>query len=183
MAKNHQSKQRNLKRIAITGPESTGKSRLSEQLAAHYDTFWVREFAREYLAQIDRPYVFDDIKEIAKGQYIEENKVVRKALIQNKNLIFCDTDFLVLHIWCMKKYGKCDPYIETKLTEHRYDLYLLCDKDLPWEFDPLRENPDERELLFSMYKSVLEELQLPYKVVTGKGEQRLMNAVEFVDNC
>lgn len=171
-----------MKRIAITGPESTGKSWLSENLAGHYDTFWVNEFAREYLAIIHMPYVFEDLKEIAKGQYIEENKTVRKALIQNKNQIFCDTDFLVLYIWSIKKYGKCDTYIEEKLNEHRYDLYLLCDIDLPWEFDPLRENPDEREMLFNMYKSVLEKLNLPYKIVSGKGEMRLSNAVGFVDS-
>lgn len=172
-----------MKRIAITGPESTGKSWLCENLAAYFDVYWVREYAREYLEKIERPYIYNDLKEIAKGQFKSENSAASKAGKLNHRLLFCDTDFLVLYIWSIKKYGKCDPYIINKLKEHKYDLYLLCNIDLPWEYDPLRENPDEREILFKMYESALKDFNLPYRIISGKGEKRMINAVKFIDNC
>lgn len=172
-----------MKRIAITGPESTGKSWLCENLAAYFDVYWVMEYARQYLEEIQWPYVYNDLKEIAKGQLKSENSTATKAGKQKHQLLFCDTDFLVLYIWSIKKYGKCDPYITKKLKEHKYDLYLLCNIDLPWEYDPLRENPDDREILFNMYESALKEFKLPYRIISGKGEERLMNAVKFIENC
>jgi NadR type nicotinamide-nucleotide adenylyltransferase len=163
-------------RISITGPESTGKSWLAEHLALHYQTKWVPEYAREYLEKIKRPYSYNDILMIAQNQFEEETSHESET-----HLLFCDTDFCVTSIWCNVKYGKCHPWITSELNQNHYALYLLCDIDLPWQYDPLREHPDMRKELFEMYQNLLEEKHFNYKVVTGTGKQRLLNAIRFVD--
>ncbi|MCD4735883.1 MAG: ATP-binding protein, partial [Bacteroidales bacterium] len=92
-------------RIAITGPESTGKSRLSAQLAEHFNTVWAPEYAREYLQKIQRPYTQEDLLEIAKGQKRMHEKMMKFA----RNILFCDTEMLVIKIWSEFKYGNCHP--------------------------------------------------------------------------
>jgi NadR type nicotinamide-nucleotide adenylyltransferase len=163
-------------RISITGPESTGKSWLAQRLAEHYLTDWVPEFARKYLGDLKRPYRYNDILEIAKGQFAAEN-----SFSGNTGLLFCDTDFCVTSIWCNVKYAKCHPWISSKLEQNLYGLYLLCDIDLPWQYDPLRENPEMRSELFEMYNDLLQNHHFNYKVVSGLGEQRLQNAISFVN--
>ena len=169
----------NLKRIAITGPESTGKSWLAERLAAHYHTIWVPEVARDYLLELGRAYVFDDIVKIARAQMELENKLADKA----RKLLFCDTDLIVTKIWSLFKYEKCDPWIEDMARNHRYDLYLLCDIDLPWEDDPLREHPDKRKELFDFYLKELKDLQAPFRIISGTGEERLQKAISAIDEA
>jgi len=164
-------------RISITGPESTGKSWLAKQLAEHYKTQWVPEYARKYLNEINRPYAYDDILVIAKMQFEEENAAAEKT-----DLLFCDTDFCVTSIWCKVKYGKCHKWITSKLEQNNYSLYLLCDIDLSWQYDPLREHPEMRSELFGMYRNLLEEKRFNYRIVSGTGEERLRNAIVFVDD-
>lgn len=164
-------------RIAITGPESTGKSWLAENLADHYKSQWIPEYAREYLEILDHPYSYNDILAIAKGQFdLEENQT------KNQHLLFCDTDMLVAYIWCKVKYGKCHKWIKAKLKENHYNLYLLCDVDLPWQFDKLREHPQMRSEIFEMYKYELQNRKFSYQIISGKGNVRLQNAIKAVDN-
>ncbi len=169
----------NLKKIAITGPESTGKSALAKQLAEYYDTVWVPEVAREYLDNLGRAYRFEDIAEIARKQLAKENSIASNS----SKFLFCDTDFLVTKIWSHYKYGKCDPWIEEMVLSHRYDLYLLCDIDLPWEDDPLREHPQQREELFGIYHEELVQLKVIFTIVSGTGEQRMKNAILAVEEA
>jgi NadR type nicotinamide-nucleotide adenylyltransferase len=163
-------------RISVTGPESTGKSWLACRLAEHYHTGWVPEYARKYLEDINRPYTYDDILVIARKQLEEEN-----SLSKNTELLFCDTDFCVTSIWCNVKYGRCHDWITSQLEQNHYDLYLLCDIDLPWQYDPLREHPEMRSELFGMYRDLLHEHRFNYKIVNGRGVVRLRNAIGFVD--
>lgn len=167
----------NLKRIAITGPESTGKSELAKQLAGYYQTIFVPEIARAYLANLGNVYVYEDIVKIAKEQLELENTLAKKT----EKILFCDTDFLVTKIWSSYKYGKCDRWIEEKVKSHRYDLYLLCDIDLPWGEDPLREHPGKREELFSLYLKALQQLNVNFAIISGKNELRLKNAILAVE--
>jgi NadR type nicotinamide-nucleotide adenylyltransferase len=169
----------NIFRVAVTGPESTGKSRLSEELALHYNTLWVPEYAREYLFGINREYTSDDILAIAKGQYKKEMDFSVSA----NGLLISDTDFLVLKIWHEYKYKTCPEYIEDKLRHHRYNLYLLMDIDLDWEYDPLREHPHMRKYFFDLYRNELEKHGFPYRIVRGKNEKRLNNAIAFIDEA
>ncbi len=171
-----------IRRISITGPESTGKSWLAEKLAGHFDEPWVPEFSRSYLQKLDRPYEFSDIAGIAEGQYASENSKAEIA----RRFLFCDTDFLVCHIWCRVKYGKSHPWIEQMVNRHRYDHYLLCNTDLPWEADPLREHPHFREKLLEIYIEALTDRKLPFTLVSGVGEVRLamaLDALKQVNIC
>jgi NadR type nicotinamide-nucleotide adenylyltransferase len=165
-----------IKRIAITGPESTGKSWLSKRLAEYFDTVWVEEYVREYLELNGVNYHYEDILRIAEGQKAREDMAINKA---NK-LLFSDTEPIVTKIWSEVVYSKCDPWIENEIATHPYDLYLICYPDLPWEPDPLRENPDNRLELFELYLEELSTKGYNFKIVKGVGEERLKNAVRFV---
>ena len=164
-------------KIAITGPESTGKSSLASELAEYYHTAYVPEYARGYINQLYRPYNQEDILKIAKGQIRYEKVYLKKA---NK-ILFCDTELIVTKIWSEVKYVNCDPWILQKIIENRYDLFLLCNIDLPWEADPQREHPHMREKLFSLYHEELTRRGFPFKVVSGLGKERLMNAIGAIN--
>jgi NadR type nicotinamide-nucleotide adenylyltransferase len=166
-------------KVAITGPESTGKSWLAGHLADHYKTVWVKEFARDYLAGIERPYTYSDILTIARGQLHSENEISEK--LNNGQVLFCDTEFIVTKIWCQVKYGYCHQFIHSLVKRRHYDLYLLCDIDLPWESDPLREHPHQRQYLFDLYRNELESNKFPYVIIRSMGNLRLENAVKAVD--
>jgi NadR type nicotinamide-nucleotide adenylyltransferase len=167
-----------IRNIAITGPESTGKSILSEQLASHYNTAWVPEYAREYLELLGKPYNEEDILHIAHGQLSHEDLQRSKA----NGYLFCDTELVVTKIWSEVKYKRCDPWILDTIASHRYELYLLCDIDLPWQYDPLREHPDQRQYLFDLYYNELKSRNYPFEVVRGTGPARLAHAVGLIDN-
>jgi NadR type nicotinamide-nucleotide adenylyltransferase len=168
---------REIVRISITGPESTGKSALARELAAHYRTFWVPEYARVYLEALNRPYEYEDILEIGLKQLQLENLMASRA----NRYLFCDTDMLVLEVWCEFKYGKCHPWIRQRVRDHAYGLSLLCDIDLPWVADPLREHPDQRNELFDIYNAKLVDLGADYRIVSGLGNHRLDAAIKAVD--
>jgi NadR type nicotinamide-nucleotide adenylyltransferase len=170
-------KNKSIIKIAITGPESTGKSMLAQLLADHYRTVWVPEFARVYLLQLERPYNYADILKIAKGQKKSEKALEKIA----RKIMFSDTELLVTKIWCDVKYGKCHQWILDSIEKQAYDLYLLCDIDLPWEPDPLREHPDSRKELFDLYQKELVQRKLNYRVVSGMDDVRLKNALGFVE--
>lgn len=166
-----------IKKIAITGPESTGKSTLSRQLAEHYKTVWVPEYARTYLNLLDRPYEPADLTEIAKGQISHEEELLLKA---NK-FLFCDTDLNVIKIWSQHKYGYVDPYILSEYELDSYDLYLLMDVDLGWEHDPQRENPFQQKFFFDWFERELKIKSVAYRVIRGNAEERFENAQKVID--
>ncbi|MFW6019386.1 MAG: AAA family ATPase [Bacteroidales bacterium] len=165
-----------MKRIVITGPESTGKSWLAENLAKHYKTTWVPEYARDYVANLDRDYTQEDILHIAQNQLKTEEEKAKKA----NGLLFCDTSMLVAKIWSDFVFGSCPSWIEKQLTNHIYDLYLLCYIDTPWEEDPLREHPHKRKTLFTIYENELKQRKFPFEIITGSGNERLKNAIHAV---
>ncbi|WP_192823351.1 AAA family ATPase [Rufibacter sp. LB8] len=164
--------------IAITGPESTGKSTLAAQLAHHYHADWVPEYAREYLHQLGRPYEASDLEQIARGQ----KERWAQAAAQTPRLLFLDTEMLVLKIWSEHAYGICPGYIVDELRQQKADLYLLLNVDLPWEPDPQREHPHLRPFFYSWYKRELETMGVPYVEISGSAQERLLNAVQAVDH-
>lgn len=176
-----------MKKIAVIGPESTGKSMLCEQLAAHYNTIWVKEYAREYLHENGSNYVFEDLHKIAKGQISNEEKIIgqlQKITSDEKNnsLIFIDTDLQVIKIWSEFVFNKCDNRILTEISKRKYDLYLFCNIDLPWVKDELREYPDieVRKKLFHYYHEELTEQKTPWLIISGNYTERIMSAVDAV---
>ncbi len=163
-------------KIAITGPESTGKSNLASQLSQHFSTVFVPEYAREYIDNLWRPYNEDDLLQIAKGQLHLEEKMLPRA---NK-LLFCDTEMTVMKIWSLHKYGRCHPHILQKLHEQSYGLVLLCNVDLQWEADHQREHPKHRKFFFDWYITELNLQGANYAIVSGLGNDRLNNALSEV---
>ena len=155
-----------LKKIVIIGPESTGKSTLCEQLAAHYNTQWVPEYAREFLNTYGTNYTFENLGEIAKGQLEGEQLAINNMEQEVGNIqkgaakatpLFIDTDLYVMKVWSEIVFNKCDNKILTQITQRSYDLYLLCNTDLPWVKDSLREYPDlkTREKIYHHYKDAM----------------------------
>ncbi|NOY50937.1 MAG: ATP-binding protein [Chlorobi bacterium] len=165
------------KRISITGPESTGKSLLTRQLADYYKTTYVDEYSREFLND-KHGYDFQDILSIARKQLQNENSLAGRT----NGILFCDTDILVNKVWGAYVYNNQHKWIEEKFMEHEYGLYLLCYPDLEWEYDPLRENPENRDELFGIYERELMTAGFNFKIVKGKGNPRFRNAVKIVDD-
>lgn len=165
-----------IKRIAITGPECTGKSKLAEELALHFDTVYVPEYARAYVDNLCRPYQEFDILHIAKKQLESEERLVHKA----NHFLFCDTDLIVCKVWSEYIYGRCDRWINNKIESHRYDLYLLTDIDIPWEDDPLREHPLKRKELFELYLKELKTHKFPFFIISGMNKDRTDSAISNI---
>ena len=162
----------------ILGPESTGKSTLAEDLAAHFSEPWVPEFAREYLEKIDRSYRYEDLLEIGKGQVKAEDELAETA----EKFLFVDTDLRVIHVWSEHRFGKTDPWVSDQIKERKYDLILLTDTDLLWTPDPLREYPEleMRQYFFDKYLQLAQESGFPFLVVSGDRETRLKTAVAAI---
>ena len=183
-----------VKKIVIIGPESTGKSTLCKQLAAHYDTIWVKEYAREYLLKNGTNYSFETLLDIAKGQVAEEELLITHCQLpesyssilqptRHEKLLFIDTDLYVMKVWCEFVFEKCHHWILNRIVERKYDGYLLCNIDLPWVKDELREYPDlkSRKKLFHHYKDIMLNQNVPWVDISGNYEERLEKAIEAVD--
>ncbi|PTB91966.1 ATPase [Marivirga lumbricoides] len=161
-----------VKKIAIIGPESTGKSTLSEQLSHFFDEPFVPEFGRIYLEQHGTPYTYEDLLKISEGMLQLEQEKAKAA----KSFLFCDTDLIMMKVWYEVKYAKVHPWIIEQLENAPYNYYLICKPDLPWIADPLRENPSIREALFKKYLENVNYYGIPYQII--KGYERLQSAVE-----
>lgn len=175
-----------MRRIVITGPESSGKTTLAQDLAAHYGTAWVHEAARNYLAARTASgsagaYEEGDLLAIARFQLRVEDGCAAAIGKEDPQLLFCDTDLITIRIWGEEKYGRSDPWIVERTEQRPYDLWLLCAPDMPWEPDPLRENPHDRDRLFTVYERTLQRLKKPYVVMRGDRDARLRAAVHAID--
>lgn len=166
-----------LKRVAIIGPESSGKSWLTSKLAAYYSTNMVGEYAREFFRERKFKYTLEDLVTIAKAQVKSEENIAATS----EGIMFCDTDMIVMKIWAKEVFNTVPDWIEKQEKEKHYDLYLLCYPDLKWEPDPLRSNPHNRQYIYNLFVKELEQNNRNFRVVKGAGELRLKNAINFVD--
>ena len=171
-------KQLNLQKIAIVGPESTGKSTMALHLAKTLKTICVPEYARYYCQHLDRNYTLADEVNMFYGQTALENAVIS----MDPNLIICDTTILTVKIWCDYLFKQTPKEVTDEITKREYDFYLLMDIDLPWQDDPLRDFPNEREYFFGIWKKELEALGAKYQVINGQGNDRLENGVKAAKN-
>jgi nicotinamide riboside kinase len=168
--------------LVITGPESSGKTTLATQLANYWKTPLVTEASRDYLNGKDS-YQQHDLLKIAKQQHKQEQMVL--SYLPEK--IICDTDLLVIMIWSEVRYGHCDPWIystfENSIKKNNFSRhYYLCDSNIPWQADPLRENPHNRDELFDLYLQKLKEYELDYRIVKGEPRQRLQLVLDGSDS-
>lgn len=165
-------------KVAITGPESTGKSWLAENLARAYTCNWSGEYARDYLPTLHRSYTPSDLIHIA----IRQQALIDDTIRLSENVFFADTEMLVMQVWSQVVFGCIPMEIKSLLEQQTFDLFLLCDTDLPWEPDPLREHPERREEIFGIYRDYLEKNNLPYQIVRGDGTERLVNAMSSLES-
>ncbi|MGB3590962.1 MAG: ATP-binding protein [Nonlabens sp.] len=169
------------KRIVLYGPESTGKSTLGQQLARHYKTECVPEFAREYLQDkydsSGDACDFQDLLPIAIGQRETENQIVKTAV----DYLFCDTDALETLVYSNYYFNEVPAAIASSIQESSYDLYLLLSIDLPWVKDDLRDRPDDREVLYKRFENELLNYNKPYQKVSGIEYTRFANAVRAIE--
>ena len=190
--------QKPLIKLAVIGPESTGKSTLCELLAQHYNTQWCPEFAREFLLTHGTDYTYDDLLYIAKGQLAMENEYIQSTVdgpqstdnsnfpltTHHSSLLFIDTEMYVMKVWCEFVFGKCHRWVLDQIVERKYDLYLLCNTDLPWVKDELREYPDlkTRDQLYHIYKDIMINQSTPWVDISGDYNERLQKAIKAVDH-
>lgn len=169
-----------MKKIVVIGPESTGKSTLCEELAEHYETAWCPEYAREYLLQNGTAYTYKDLNRIALGQLTIEDHLLHEA---KGDYYFVDTDMYVMKVWYEVAFQHCPTWILKHLAKTHCDLYLLCNTDLPWAKDELREYPDlsMRRRLFHLYKDIVLNSGVPWVEISGTEHQRLRQAIHFID--
>lgn len=182
-------------RIAVVGPESSGKTTLCEALMVHYSCGMVGELSREYLEELDRPYEEHDLLEIARSihelhgsaqQWLDLHEAALSYGQESFGpkpitpMIF-DTDLLNICIWSQEKYGRVDPELEKMMATTPYTWRFLCRPDIPWVPDPLRENPFDRDRLFDIWERELKARNLPYSIIEGEREQRLRKAINMVD--
>lgn len=172
----------NLVKIVLFGPESTGKTTMSELLAKHYNTVWVAEYAREYLQEIwnnERRTCEDkDLIPIARGQIALENKLALKA----DKVLICDTDLLETKVYSEEYYGGfVHPNLDKYAVKNTYDLYLLTNIDTPWEADDLRDRPEQREEMYAAFENALIKYDRPYIKLNGSIKNRLAKAIDAID--
>lgn len=170
-----------LKKIVVIGPESTGKSTLSSELARQYQAAWVPEYAREYIDGLQREYQEEDLLAIAKGQIAAEEMESRKA---GGGLLFCDTDLYVIKVWSEHRYNTCHPWILEQIAQRKYDCYLLTYIDIPWTEDPQREHPqpEMREYFYRIYRDIVANSGIPWTDIRGSYTERLAKAIKTVDD-
>ncbi|MDQ2793521.1 MAG: AAA family ATPase [Bacteroidota bacterium] len=168
-------------RVSLTGPESTGKTTLANQLAAHYGTLYAPEFAREYLADSGPRYSARDLEEIARGQLAAEARAVAEAEKQGHRIVFFDSDLLVIKIWFEHSFGTCPEWILQAIAHQHYDLVLLMGVDVPWQPDPLREHPHLRQHFYDLYQRELREQMSNFAEVAGDYARRFGHARFLVD--
>jgi NadR type nicotinamide-nucleotide adenylyltransferase len=172
-----------VRRAVVAGPESTGKTTLARELAAHFATAWVPEFARDHLDRkyggeaLSPPCREEDLPEIARGQLAAEDEAAR----QSSGLIFCDTDLYATWFYAEEYFGACPEWIRTTAATRRYDLHLLLDADVPWVADPQRDLPHRRAAMLAWLRWVLAADGRPHRLVSGTWEERRRAAIEAVE--
>ena len=194
-----------MKKIVVIGPESTGKSTLCAQLAAHYQTLWVPEYAREYLEKNGTDYSYNDLLTIARGQVKLEEEISsqlsavsnQRSAVSNQQsaqsivhhtshipYLFIDTDMYVMKVWCEFVFNQCHNWILNQIATRHYDAYLLCDVDLTWIEEDIREYPDIklREKLYHFYKDLMIHQSVPWCIISGDKEKRLNKAISFIES-
>ena len=153
-------------RIAIIGPESTGKTSLAKSLAERYHYTYIPEYARSYVEQLSRPYTEDDVLAIAQHQ-------IDELALTDSDILY-DTELIITKVWLEHKYGRCPAWVDEAIARYPMDLYLLCYPDIEWRADPTRENPHIREALFRRYEQEIQRTRVPYIVVRGRVRELLL---------
>ncbi|MBP5658731.1 MAG: ATP-binding protein [Paludibacteraceae bacterium] len=161
-------------RIGVIGAESTGKSTLCKQLSERYGYHWIKEYAREYVENLNRPYTYDDVLHIAQQQITELQAHYEEPVV------LYDTELIITKVWMQYKFSKVAPEVELAIREHPMDGYLILAPDIAAEYDSVRENLDKREYLHNWYIEEVRQTKQPYCIISGQGEMRFQAAAEAI---
>ena len=165
-----------ISRVVITGAESTGKSALSHHLAEIYNGIWIPEYAREYVENLNRPYLLEDVLAIARHQIAQESSTLEPI---SEGVIFFDTWLILTKVWLDIVYGYCPDWIIEHIRSSKIDLFLVCNNDIPWIEDKVRENGGaKREELFELYCIEIAAFGFTYEIISGVGPMRIKNALK-----
>ena len=168
--------------VTVTGSESTGKTTLARDLASHFRTVWVPEYSRQHAdektAATGAPLDAGDVEPIARGQIASEDRGLEAA----RGLVIRDTDLVSTTIYARHYYGSCPAWIDEAARARRAGLYLLCDVDVPWVADAVRDSPDVREHLHARFVRALETLGAPFVTIRGSWGERLVMAIAAVSS-
>lgn len=164
-------------KIAIVGPESSGKSTITQGLAEHFNSLWVPEYSRFYCANMNGECTIQDEENMFFGQIALEDAI---ASVAKSGLLFCDTTFMTVKVWCEHQFGLCPDVVSKEMPKRLYDFYILLKNDLPWEDDPLRNFKGMGDHFFDIWKKELENINAKYLEVGGI-EDRLENAINAVN--
>jgi len=164
-----------LLKIAVVGPESTGKSTMANYLATELNTLCVPEYARFYCEDLNRQYTLEDEVNMYHGQRALEEAIATRV---TNNILICDTTILTVKIWCDHLFNHTPQNVVEEIKSRKYDLYLLLDIDLPWQDDPLRDFPTEREHFMKVWKAELEAINANYQIISGTDQDRLQKGLQ-----
>lgn len=163
-------------KIVVTGPESTGKSVLTSQIAKALNAHHVPEYAREYVENLDHHYTYEDVEAIARVQQKQELEAEKHG-----GIVVFDTWLIITKIWFEVVYGHSPEWLVKHLQQSTIDLFLVCNTDLPWIPDPVRENGGaKRDELLAIYCSEIEKMGYTYHLISGIGNERTQNALRIV---
>lgn len=151
-------------KVAIIGPESSGKSTLARYLANRYQGILVPEYAREYVERKGTTDVtYDELCEIAKHQIEELERIANSQ----QPTAFFDTELIVTKVWFDYAFGRVPEWLNEAIRRFPMDVYLLTRPDLPWVPDPARSNGSDaiRRELFDRYEAEIQALNIPYYII------------------
>ncbi len=166
-----------MRKIVFTGPESTGKTTLTEKLAGHLKLPHVQEISRAYIQSLSGKYTYEDLCSIAMLQMSEEERI--KSL--NPPVLICDTDLLTIKIWCEDKFHHCDIWLTHAFADRTPEIYFLCTPDFPWVPDPLREDAIRREELYQVHKEHLIQYRKRFIELTGSLDNRMNTVLGYLE--
>jgi len=166
-----------MKSISIIGPESSGKTTLALLLSKILKGKYVDEYAREYLNKKTK-YSILDLDKIA----LNQNKKIKIGFKSKNKFLISDTSTIVIEIWSILKYKKVSDLIKTKSNDEKFDYYLLCKPDIPWYYDSLRENPNDRKKIFDYYENLLNKRKINFQIIDGKLHNRINISLDFILN-
>jgi len=165
----------------LTGPESTGKTTLSEKLSKEYNTICVPEFAREYIENLKYDYKYKDVIFIAKKQI---QQLTKQYYSNATDFIFFDTGLIITKIWFLEIFKKVPEFVEEAIRTIKIDMYLLCFPDIKWKQDDVRENGGEKRIyLFNKYKKELDSYKFKYFIIKGDEKLRFKSAKKYLSSA